>query len=167
MKDSFNNMPQNAKTWVYAANRVLTSAESTAIKAGAQQFMNSWTAHENKVMASFGIIDHVFLVLMVDERSHEISGCGIDKSVAFFKEINKRYNLDLFNRMQIELRIGGELIMTNKTGVQNRLKSGTVNGQTITFNKMVASKQAFDTEFEISLDKSWFYSAVKIPLLTD
>ena len=40
---------------------------------------------------------------MVDEGFNEISGCGIDKSVKLVKEIEQATDLNLFDRLKIQI----------------------------------------------------------------
>lgn len=157
MNIPFDQMPEDARVWVYAANRVLTQAEQTEITAKADVFVSGWTAHQQQLKASFIILNNVFLILAVDENHNEVSGCGIDKSIHFMQEIDKTYTLNLFNRLQIELLLEGETILTNKQKLAVMLQDGKANAQTIMFNKTITNKRDFDQQFQSALDKSWVY----------
>ena len=157
MNIPFDQMPINAKVWIYAANRILTQAEQTDITAKAYVFVSGWTAHQQQLKASFAILNNVFLIVSVDENYNEVSGCGIDKSIHFMQEIDKDYALNLFNRLQIELLVDGETILTNKQKLAVMLQEGEANAQTIMFNKTVTNKKDFDQQFQSTLDKSWVY----------
>ncbi len=163
MNIPFDQMPDNARVWVYAANRTLSQTEQTEITAKAGAFVSGWTAHQQQLKASFAILNNVFLVIAVDENFNEVSGCGIDKSVHFMQEIDRAYNLNLFNRLQVELLIDGETILTNKQKLAVMLQEGKVNAQTIMFNKAINTKRDFDQQFQSTLDKSWVYPSLLTP----
>jgi hypothetical protein len=156
----FNEMPSDAKVWIYAADRILTESETLDIQNAGNDFTRSWTAHQNQLKAEFAILHNTFMVLMVDENMNEVSGCGIDKSVHFMQEIDKKYNLDAFNRLRIELWQNNAVVITNKQKLSVMLQENTANTQTIVFNKTVTTKEQFDSGFQIPLDKSWVYPQI-------
>ena len=161
MNIPFEQMPANAKLWIYASNRKLTPTEQEAILAKGAQFVTSWTAHQQQLKAAFTILHDVFLIVAVDENYNEVSGCGIDKSVHFIQEIDREYAINLFNRLQIELFVNDELLLTNKQKLSVMLQEGAVNEQTPVFNKTVTDKDSFDKYFQKTLGQSWVYPSIK------
>jgi hypothetical protein len=153
-------MPPEAKVWVYAANRLLTPAEVADITSIGADFTQSWTAHQQQLKASFTILHNLFMVVMVDESYNEVSGCGIDKSIHLMQDIDKKYQLDLFNRLRIELWQHNEVVITNKQQLSVMLQEGSVNEQTITFNKTISTKAQFDGQFQIPLSQSWVFPSL-------
>jgi hypothetical protein len=161
MNIPFEHMPAVAKLWIYASNRKLTTVEQEIILAKGAQFVTGWTAHQQQLRASFAILHDVFLIVAVDENYNEVSGCGIDKSIHFIQEIDREYNLNLFNRLQIELLVNDAVLLTNKQKLAVMLQEGTVNEQTPVFNKTVTDKDSFDKYFLKTLGQSWVYPSLK------
>jgi hypothetical protein len=155
-----NEMPSEAKVWIYGANRVLTNAEVAEITDIGNSFTQTWTAHQQQLKATFAILHNVFMVVMVDERHNAVSGCGIDKSVHLMQDIDKQYQLDLFNRLRIELWQANQVVLTNKQKLSVMLQEGTVNEQTFVFNKSISTKAQFDTSFQIPLSESWVFPSL-------
>ena len=155
MNIPFDEMPTTSRVWVYAANRKLTEVEQLEITQKGQSFVSSWTAHQQQLRASFTILHNVFIVISVDEQVNDVSGCGIDKSIHFMQELEAAYELNLFNRLQVELWVNNDVLLTNKQKTAVMLQEGTVNDQTKLFNKTVTTKAAFLSEFLISLGGSW------------
>jgi hypothetical protein len=153
-------MPEESKVWVYAANRILTEAEQAEIEASGNDFVRSWTAHNQQLKASFTILHGVFMVLMVDENYNEVSGCGIDKSVHFMQDLDKKYQLDIFNRLRLELWQNNSVLILNKQKLSVMMQDGEVNEQSILFNKSVTTKKQFDEQFEIPLVQSWVFPSL-------
>ncbi len=157
----FDNMPGDAKTWVYASNRRLTTEEQKEIIAGANAFTSNWKSHGQSLKASFDILNDIFLVLMVDENFNPVGGCGTDDSVHFMQEVEKSFNIKLFNRLQVELLQDSEIIITSKADAAKLYSEGKISDKTIFFNKTVTSKKDFDNNFKISYDKSWAFQGIK------
>lgn len=157
MNIPFDEMPASSRVWVYAANRKLTPTEVGELERRGQDFVKGWTAHQQQLKASFAILHNIFVVIAVDENINEVSGCGIDKSIHFMQEMDAAYNLNCFNRLQVELLLENEVLLTNKQKIAVMLQEGAVNNQTKVFNKTVTTKAMFDSEFLISLEHSWVF----------
>jgi hypothetical protein len=155
-------MHPESKVWIYAANRILTETETAEIQGAGNEFALNWTAHQQQLKAEFRILHGVFLVFTVDETQAEISGCGIDKSVHFMQDIDKKYNLDIFNRMRVELWQNNVVILTNKQNLSVMWQEGAVNEQTLLFNKLVTTKKQFDESFLIPLSQSWVFPSLTV-----
>ncbi len=158
---SFEHFPDHARLWIYAADRILTQSEQELINNKASRFLEQWTAHEIPVDAIFGIQYDCFLLLMVNEETSDISGCGIDKSVAFMKSLGAELHVDFFNRFQIEYRENGAIQICSKSAFEELYQSGTIDEQTITFNKTITRKSDFIQKFEIPVKESWLYPSLK------
>ena len=148
-------MPSDARVWVYQSNTILSDAEVNAIKNEGVHFISDWAAHGASLKASFDVLFNRFIVIAVDEQQAMASGCSIDKSVKFVKELEQKFKLNLFDRMQVAYRKGNEIIVCSLSEFEKLANQGLVNESTIVFNNMVSSKKAFDVEWEVPLKKSW------------
>jgi hypothetical protein len=155
MKNSISNMPSEARVWVYQSNTVLTDAEVNAIKNEGAHFISDWAAHGASLKASFDILFNRFIVIAVDEQQAMASGCSIDKSVKFVKDLEQKFNLNLFDRMQVAYKEGNDIKVCSFSDFEKLAAQETVNESTIVFNNMVTSKKAFDSEWEVPLKQSW------------
>ena len=156
----FETMPPDAKAWVYASNRKLTTAEQAEIIAGAKAFTGNWTSHGQSLKAAFGILHDTFLILMVDENFNPVGGCGTDDSIHFMQEVEKVFNVKLFNRLQVELLHENEIIITSKSDAAKLYSENTISNTTIFFNKTISSKKDFINDFQIPFNKSWAFKGV-------
>jgi hypothetical protein len=155
-----NHLPDEARVWLYAANRTITAAEQEQMHEEARQFINGWTSHEHKMDAAFDIIHDIFPVLALNESVNAASGCGIDKSVAFFKKLENTLGILLFNRLQIEVLTAEGLIITQKQALADMLDSGQITSSSTTFNKQINTMGQLKTDFEIPIHKAWFYPSL-------
>lgn len=148
-------MPDNARCWVYQSDREFTPVEVEELKVELTSFINGWTAHGSELDAAFSILYNHFIVLAVDERSADASGCSIDKSVAFMKGIEKKYGISLFDRMQTSYRTDSGLASCSYMNFEKLAKEGAVTPTTIVFNNMVSTINEFRTKWEVPVSSSW------------
>jgi hypothetical protein len=154
---TIQQMPDYARVWVYQSNRALSDGEIKEIENAGYTFIADWTAHGASLKASFDVLYKRFVIIAVDEQQALASGCSIDKSVHFIKQLEQQFNLNLFDRMQVAYRVGEEIKTCH---VNDLLKELTNNGisrleEVIVFNNMVATKKEFDKTWEVPLKDSW------------
>src|ERR1043165_661189 len=94
----FEQLPPDARLWIYQAERRFTDDEEKIISASLREFCSQWSAHGNPLETSFLIKYNQFIILSVNENAADASGCSIDGSVRVLKELSKRFDNDLFNR---------------------------------------------------------------------
>lgn len=104
----FPNFPENSKVWVYAANRFFTEHESKIIQHNVDLFTKQWAAHGSGLVATGSILHNSFIVLVADENQVKASGCSVDSSVRFIKDIGKEFEIDFFNRLHLLIEKKGE-----------------------------------------------------------
>lgn len=155
MFTAYNNLPQNARVWVYQSDRELTQEEIEHISAKALLFVDNWTRHGDDLKGSFTIKYNQFLVLAVDENFNNVSGCSIDASVRFVQELEKELNLDLMDKMNVSFKDGDNINIVKLPEFQNFAKSKKITSQTVVFNNMVSTKEDFETKWEVPANQSW------------
>lgn len=160
MHVEFNQLPLDARIWVYAAPTVLTDSQQELLLREGKAFAEQWTAHQQPLKASFTIVNGVFLVFGVDTAQFDVSGCGIDKSVHLVQQWEKTLGLPLFNRLQLEYLLDGVVHIASKTQVIEAYSAGTVNDETLFFNKSVLNVHDFNNGFTLPFTQSWIYAAL-------
>lgn len=104
----FEKFPENSRIWVYTADRFLTADEEAWLQRNLDDFVGQWAAHGTEMYAANTILDHVFVVLATDETKVPASGCSVDASVRFMKDLGKELNIDFLNRLSIVIEKDGE-----------------------------------------------------------
>src|SRR5262245_34781753 len=98
---SLEYLPGNARIWTFVASRELNEEERKDLEMMLKDFVSSWKAHGNDLLAGFEINLNCIAVVGVDE-SHELpSGCSIDKAFRLLREFGDQKGLDFFNRLLI------------------------------------------------------------------
>jgi len=146
---------ENSRVWVYQSDRKLTDREVQQIQIQLDYFTAGWTAHANELNAKGEIRYHRFLILTVDESQAGASGCSIDKSVNFIKQIEEQFNIRLLDRFNLAYREGEEVLSAPRHDFEAMLKQGSINTDTIVFNNMVQTLKELETKWEVPFKDSW------------
>ena len=149
------NISENSRVWVYQSDRPFTNEEEQAIQKILNDFTGEWQAHGHALAALAEIYYHQFIVLSVDEHIAGATGCSIDKSVHLMKELESKFNINLFDRFRIAYRSGEEIINCSREEFEDRIKKGIIDGQTLVFNNLISRRKELETSWNIPLADSW------------
>src|SRR5688572_6519605 len=87
-----------SRVWIYQSNRLFSLQEALQIEDLLGQFNAGWHSHGAKVKGHADLLFGQFILLMADETAAGVSGCSTDSSVRLIKEIEKAFNVNLFDR---------------------------------------------------------------------
>jgi len=160
MEHSIDIMPDYARLWVYQSNRFFNDDEVRSIKTSGEKFIQNWAAHGASLKASFDVLHNLFIVIAVDEKQAMASGCSIDSSVKFIKELENIYSINLFDRMQVAYKLNNELKTCKLSEFEKLAEKNEVNENTIVYNNMVTTKKEFDEKWESTVLNSWHYKYI-------
>lgn len=94
----FQQMPSNARVWIYSCSESLTDAQSADIERDIQLFVEEWLSHKREVKGSGVLLGSRVICLSADETDVDVSGCSIDSSVRFIKSLEEKYGINCFDR---------------------------------------------------------------------
>jgi len=151
----FEELPDQARVWVYVADSQLSDDEVFALQHQLRLFCDRWEAHKEPVKAWGGVMHNLFLVLVADEDFHAVSGCSIDSSVHFIRETGKQIGVDFFSRSNIALFNQGKWEVYPQALVVEGLHAGKIAPNDKVFNFRVADKVSLEQHFSIALSDSW------------
>ncbi len=155
MNNSFDQMPDDARLWVYQCNRKFISSELEAINSSLQEFLASWSAHGKELKSAYALYYDQFIVLSVDESSHGASGCSIDASVTFMKLLEETYEISLLDRTQIGFVIDKEIMILNLSQIKEAITSDKIKPKDVILNNAVSSVAEFKKSWYQTVDQSW------------
>ncbi len=147
--------PDHSRVWVYQSSREFTASETEWLQHELSAFAKQWTAHQQQLHAQAEIQYNRFIILMVNQDVNAASGCSIDKSVNFLKEIEKKFDVNLFDRFNLAYRQDGHIHSCSRDEFEKLIQKGIINDTTIVFNNLVATKKELETNWEIPLKDSW------------
>ncbi len=151
-------MPGDSRIWIYQSNRLLSADEEADISFRAEDFIESWTAHNKELKGSFDVLHHMFLVFMIDENHTNASGCSIDKSLHFIQKIEKEFSVSLLERMNIAVSDNNSIRILTRKDFDAAIRKGEINDNTIVFDNLITQKDDLKNNWRVPLHKSWIKS---------
>ncbi len=148
-------LPNSTRVWIYQSNQPFATKDITDIRQAVQDFAQQWVSHNRQLRAHADILHDRFIVLMVDESQAGASGCSIDKSVYFLKDLQAQYGVDLFDRMRFSYLDGEEVKTVSHEEFTTLYAQGKINDETPVFDTLVNNKGDFDAYFIKPLKESW------------
>ncbi|RYU97685.1 hypothetical protein [Emticicia agri] len=153
---SFEQIPQSARIWVYQANRTITDSEVSEIENTLKPAVSQWAAHGASLLASVKVLHNRFVVIALDENQNEASGCSIDASTRWFKELGSRLNIDFFDRSQAYLD-GNEIKTFSIFQPKKAIESGLISADTLIFvnNNNLHTLADLSTQWQVKAADSY------------
>lgn len=159
---TYNDLAADSKVWVYQSNRPFTDQEVRELSIILEKFAEQWQSHGKQLSAYASLYHKHFIVLMVDEKAKDASGCSIDSSVHFLGEIEKQYDIKLFDRLTAAYLHHKDVRTASKSQVKELLASRELTGESLVFNNLVKNKAEFEQNWLIPLKTSWLASLVPV-----
>lgn len=151
----FETLAAQSKIWIYQSNKKLDEAEKDFIIQSTEKFLADWTAHGNSLQAGVEIAYDQFIIIGVNEAVNEASGCSIDKSVSYVRELGKALNINLLERSQVAIKNNSQIQLIGFTEIKKMVSEGVITSDTEVFNNAVTSKEELKTSWQVSAENSW------------
>ena len=157
----FNELPDHARIWIYQGNREFTADEIPVLKNELAEFLLQWTAHGAELKAGYELPYNRFVVIGLDESQAAASGCSIDASVRFIQELEKSFQIDLLDKMNVTFKQGDTVQFKPLKDFRKMAKDRAVNKKTVVFNTLVNTKYEYDHCWEVPAVDSWHGRFIK------
>lgn len=151
----FKELPDSARVWIYQASRSFTEEELVEIKSKLDAFVTNWAAHGADLQAGYEIQYRRFITIGLNQETIPASGCSIDASVYFIQQLEKEYNVDLLDKMNVSYKQGEFVAYKNLLDFKKMVKQKAVSENTVVFNNLVTNKAEYQTQWEVPLKESW------------
>ncbi|MGA8853363.1 MAG: ABC transporter ATPase [Christiangramia sp.] len=151
----FESLPDSSRVWIYQANRSFTEEELQEISQKLDFFIEKWTAHGADLKASYDIKYKRFITIGLDQQLNAASGCSIDASVQFIQQLEKEYNVDLLDKMNVSYKQGEFVAHKSLSDFRKMAKDKAVSPNTIVFNNLVNNKAEYLSDWEVPASESW------------
>ncbi|MNK12882.1 hypothetical protein D3C87_309600 [compost metagenome] len=146
----FEQLPDNARLWSYQSDRKLTPTEKAWLEEVLPPFLQEWAAHGAKLNAYGAVLGDHHLVLVVHEDQANASGCSIDSSVRFIKQIEQELGISFFNRLKMLTLSGDQHAYVNYSDLEN------LPEETLVYNNMVSTVGEFRDSWKSPVKKIIF-----------
>jgi hypothetical protein len=148
-------LPNNARLWIYQANRFLSDSELEKMQLELEKLMQSWNTHGKKLETGYAVFYNSTIVLAVNEDYQYASGCSIDSSVHMLKKIGIELNVDFFNRMQVLYQLNTTCHLISLNDFIDKIIAGEINKDTLVFDTLAARKSDLPEDVLVSVQQSW------------
>ncbi len=155
MLTEFNKLPDNSRVWIYQANRKLSDDEVAILSPKAKSFLEQWTAHGSDLEAGFEVKYNRFIVLGLNQANASASGCSIDASIRFIQSLEKEFEVDLLDKMNVTFYNGKYIAHKSLADFRKMAKARSVSPNTIVFNNLVNTKVEYLENWEVPAKESW------------
>ena len=157
----FETLPEESRVWIYQANRSFSEEEIVELNSKLETFLEAWTAHGKDLQAGFKIIYKRFIVIALNQNLNMATGCSIYASVHFIQELEKDYNVDLMDKMNVSYKQGEFIAYKPLMDFKKMAKNNSVSKNTIVFNNLVTNIAEFKENWEVPASESWHSRFIK------
>ncbi|WP_210514676.1 hypothetical protein [Hymenobacter terricola] len=152
---AFDQLPPEARVWIYQASRPLTGPEAVSILPGLARFAEEWTSHGRTLHASAEVLHQHFLVIGLDEGIAGASGCSIDASVRFVAQLEQLLDVELLDKSRLAFLQAGTVQLLKRGELKAAVAAGTVVSDTFYFDNTLATKGELDTKWPRPAGQTW------------
>jgi len=145
----------SSKVWIYQSNRVFLMNEVLQIESLLKNFAATWKSHGDAVKGYGNLFFGQFIILMADETQSGVSGCSTDGSVRLIKEIEQKFNVDLFNRQNLAFIIKEKVQLLPLSQLNYAVENNFINDDTLYFNNTVLTKKELLESWIVPVKDSW------------
>ena len=147
-------MNPESRMWFYGLQQPLTEKQAEVLHELMNDFVGQWKAHGAQLAAAYRLIGNQCLILAVDERQQQATGCSIDKSVHLLMEFGQQYGIDFFNRMLVFTADENGIQAYTPTALKAALVGGQIAPETPVMHTLAPTLGASGTGM-IPLKESW------------
>lgn len=152
---NFDRLPEESRVWIYQANRSFSIEEQEDIKTKLDTFIENWTAHGSNLQSGYVLKYNRFIVIGLNQNINAATGCSIDASVHFIQQLEKEYNVDLMDKMNVSYKQGEFVAYKPLADFKKMAKQRAVSKNTIVFNNLVNNIAEFKENWEVPASESW------------
>ena len=160
--DIQQHLPQDfnpdSKVWIYQASRLFFISEALEMEDMLLDFAANWKSHGTPVKGFAQLLFGRFIILMADETATGVSGCSTDSSVHLIKDIEQKFNNNLFDRQMLAFIIKDKIEMLPLSQLKYAIENDFITPNTLYFNNTVATKEKLEKEWIVPAGESWLAS---------
>lgn len=153
--NNFEQFPLETRVWIYQADKPFSTETVPALRTVVNQFAQNWVSHNRQLRAHGDVLHDRFILLAVDEGQADASGCSIDKSVHFLKQVEQQLGVELFDRMTFAWMEGNTVRTASSEEFSQLYRDGKISDETLVFDNLVKTKGELEENWLKPLNKSW------------
>ena len=164
MLANFDNISDQARVWIYQADRPIGTEEKNVIIKDTEAFLSQWAAHGSALQAAGDLLFDHFLVICIDESFQMASGCSIDSSVRFVQELGQKLSIDFFKRTNLAFEVATGIELIEMPKLKGQIEAGVVNPDSVFFDNNIQNKAQLVNQWRVKAGESWLKRYFKASL---
>jgi hypothetical protein len=153
----------SSKVWIYQSSRLFLMSEALDIESKLEQFVSDWKSHGETVKGYANLFFGQFIVIMADETATGVSGCSTDSSVRLVKEIEQKFNVQLFDRQTLAFFVKDKIQLLPLAQLGYAAENEFIKADSLYFNNTVLTKFELIKNWIIPIKDSWLSKRVSFP----
>jgi hypothetical protein len=155
-----------SRVWIYQSSRLFFISEALQIEEMMEEFVQSWKSHGAPVKGYANILFGQFIIIMADETAISVGGCSTDSSVRLIKEIEQKFNVQLFDRQTLAFFVKEKIQLLPISQLNYAANNDFLNADTLYFNNIVLTKKELLENWIIPIKESWLAKRINFPELS-
>ena len=152
----FTSLPDDARCWVFAAAAPLDEVDTPRLLGAVDGFLLTWQAHGAPLTCGREFRDEHFLVIGVDERAADASGCSIDGLFRILQGMEDGIGTSMVVGGRVHFRgAEGMVFGCSRAEFEALAAEGAVTGETMVFDTTVSMVGDYRARFERRARESW------------
>lgn len=156
------NFHPGSRVWVYQCNRLFSIGEALEIEELLSEFTANWKSHGVPVKGAAHLFFGQFVALIADETATGVSGCSTDSSVRLVKNIEQRFQVNMFDRTTLAFVIKDKVQLLPMAQLQYAIDNKFIDGNTLYFNNLVQTKEELEANWIVPVRDSWLSKRIKL-----
>lgn len=144
----------SSRVWIYQANRKLKEQELAYIHGFLKKEIDEWSAHGAALKAGYEIRFDQLVAIFADESQHAASGCSIDSSTRWFKDLGAKFGIDFFDR-SIAVVESDALTLYSLQGIKHVIEEGKIHDESLIATPQVPSLSFYKSQWPERAANSW------------
>ena len=146
---------QDSKVWIYQSSRLFLISEALEMEDMLKDFVTNWKSHGTPVKGYANLFFGRFIVLMADETATGVSGCSTDSSVHLIKSIEKKYNVEMFNRELLAFVVKDKIEQIPLSQLNYAVQNKFIDANTLYFNNTILTRKQLEESWITPMQNSW------------
>ncbi len=158
------NFADDSRVWIYQSSRLFTMSEAFDVEDILNVFTKNWLSHGAPVKGKAYLFFGQFIIIMADESKTGVGGCSTDSSVRVIKEIESKFNVNMFDRTTLAFIVKDKVQLLPLSQLNYAVQNNFIDPETLYFNNLVLTKTELVNQWIIPVKESWLNT--KLSFLT-
>jgi hypothetical protein len=158
----FNQLPPNARVWVFASDRSLAGNDATRLLDEVDAFLDEWKAHGVPLRSAREWRDDRFLVIGVDPTEEQASGCSIDGLFRGLRSLEQALSTGLVAGGRLFYRDSAGIQVAKRSDVRLLAERGALSADSTVYDTSLTDVTSYREKFTRPARESWVASLIPV-----